>query len=60
MTVFIPGNMEHGVSNHGTEDFRWLYVFPGRFEDVVYRFRGEGEAEGGDGGVGEGLVKGKL
>ena len=42
MTVLIPGDAEHGVSNEGSEDFRWLYVFPGRFEDVVYRFRNEG------------------
>jgi mannose-6-phosphate isomerase-like protein (cupin superfamily) len=42
MTVFIPGDAEHVVYNHGDEDFRWLYVFPGAFEDVVYRFRCEG------------------
>ncbi|KIW05695.1 uncharacterized protein PV09_03556 [Verruconis gallopava] len=42
MTVFIPGDAEHGVRNEGAEDFRWLYVFPGRFEDVEYRFRAEG------------------
>lgn len=42
MTVFIPGDAEHGVFNDGDEELRWLYVFPGAFEDVVYRFRCEG------------------
>jgi quercetin dioxygenase-like cupin family protein len=47
-TIFIPGDAEHGVYNPGTADFRWLYVFPGKFEDVVYQFRHEGVYEGGD------------
>jgi mannose-6-phosphate isomerase-like protein (cupin superfamily) len=42
MTVFIPGDAEHAVYNHGDENFRWLYMFPGPFEDVVYKFRCEG------------------
>jgi hypothetical protein len=41
MTVFIPGDAEHAVYNSGSEVFKWLYVFPGSFEDVVYRFKGE-------------------
>jgi mannose-6-phosphate isomerase-like protein (cupin superfamily) len=41
MTVFIPGDAEHAVYNFGTKVLKWLYVFPGRFEDVVYRFKGE-------------------
>lgn len=39
MTVWIPGNAEHGVFCGENEQLRWLYVFPeARFEDVVYRF----------------------
>lgn len=39
MTVWIPGNAEHGVFCGDGEQLRWLYVFPeARFEDVVYRF----------------------
>ncbi|KAH8599113.1 RmlC-like cupin domain-containing protein [Bisporella sp. PMI_857] len=42
-TVFIPGNAEHGIVNTGVIPLRWLYVFPtGSFQDVVYRFSGEG------------------
>lgn len=38
-TVFIPGDAEHGVVNHGDELFRLFYVFAAnRFEDVTYRF----------------------
>ncbi|KAF2425741.1 RmlC-like cupin, partial [Tothia fuscella] len=40
-TVFIPGDAEHAVRNEGVEELRWLYVFPGKFEDVVYSFRHE-------------------
>jgi mannose-6-phosphate isomerase-like protein (cupin superfamily) len=40
-TVFIPGDAEHAVFNFGTEELKWLYVFPGQFEDVIYRFRDE-------------------
>jgi quercetin dioxygenase-like cupin family protein len=58
MTVFIPGDAEHGVRNEDLEDFRWLYVFPGAFEEVEYRFRAEGaygtKTESGNG------VKAKL
>lgn len=42
VTVFIPGDAEHAVFNEGGEELRWLYVFPGAFGDVVYRFRCEG------------------
>lgn len=45
MTVFVPGNAEHGVLQDvslETDVFRWLYVFPSSFEDVVYKFRSEG------------------
>jgi mannose-6-phosphate isomerase-like protein (cupin superfamily) len=42
MTLFIPGDAEHAVLNRGQESLRWLYVFPGEFEQVVYRFRGDG------------------
>lgn len=39
MTIWIPGNAEHGVFCGDGEQLRWFYVFPeGRFEDVVYRF----------------------
>lgn len=39
MTVWIPGNAEHGVFCGDGEQLQWFYVFPeGRFEDVVYRF----------------------
>jgi mannose-6-phosphate isomerase-like protein (cupin superfamily) len=41
-TVFIPGDAEHAVRNEGSVDFKWLYVFPGTFEEVEYRFRHEG------------------
>jgi mannose-6-phosphate isomerase-like protein (cupin superfamily) len=40
-TLLIPGDAEHGVFNYGSEDLKWLYVFPGKFEDVIYRFKGE-------------------
>jgi mannose-6-phosphate isomerase-like protein (cupin superfamily) len=56
MTVFIPGDAEHGVRNEGAEDFKWLYVFRGQFEDVEYRFR----AEGAYGTKSEKDVKAKL
>ena len=55
MTLFVPGDAEHGVMADASEKgevCRWLYVFPGKFEDVVYRFRSEGAY--GDG------VKAKL
>ncbi len=42
MTVLIPGNAEHGVRNEGVDDFKWLYIFPGQFEDVEYMLRAEG------------------
>lgn len=39
MTVWIPGNAEHGVFCGEDEQLKWFYVFPeGSFEDVVYRF----------------------
>lgn len=45
MTVFVPGDAEHGVirdvSGEG-EVCRWLYVFPSAFGDVVYKFGSEG------------------
>lgn len=56
MTVFIPGDAEHAVFNEGAEVLRWFYVFPERFERVVYRFRGEGC--GGE--MGEVIGKAKL
>lgn len=59
MTVFVPGDVEHGVRNEGGEEFRWLYVFPGKFEEVEYRFREEGEYEVGE-KEGKGAVKAKL
>lgn len=45
MTIYIPGDAEHGVTKDLSEEgdvCRWLYVFPSRFEDVEYRFRSEG------------------
>lgn len=39
MSVFIPGDAEHGVENSGAEMLKIFYVFPtDRFGDVVYRF----------------------
>lgn len=39
MTVFIPGDAEHGVANDSDEVLRLFYVFAtDRFSDVVYRF----------------------
>jgi len=39
MSVFIPGDAEHGVHNPGSETLKIFYVFPtDRFGDVVYRF----------------------
>lgn len=41
MTIWVPGNAEHGVFCGDSEELRWFYVFPeGSFEDVVYRFTG--------------------
>lgn len=38
-TVFIPGDAEHGVVNHGDPQLRLFYCFAAdRFSDVVYRF----------------------
>ena len=45
MTIFVPGDAEHGVVKDLSEEgevCRWLYVFPSKFEDVVYKFRSEG------------------
>lgn len=43
VTLFIPGDAEHGVFCKEGEELTWLYVFPeGCFEDVVYRFTNEG------------------
>lgn len=37
--VFIPGDAEHGVFNHESEEFKFLYCFGvDSFQDVVYRF----------------------
>lgn len=39
MTVFIPGNAEHGIRNESGAILKFFYVFPtGSFVDVVYRF----------------------
>ncbi|KAE8332663.1 RmlC-like cupin [Aspergillus sergii] len=41
--VFIPGGMEHSVTNNEEEELKWLYVFPAtKFSDVVYHFTGNG------------------
>jgi mannose-6-phosphate isomerase-like protein (cupin superfamily) len=41
-TVFIPGDVKHGIVNTGMGDLRWFYVFPtGAFGDVLYRFEDE-------------------
>ncbi|KAK2606516.1 hypothetical protein N8I77_005259 [Diaporthe amygdali] len=46
MTVWIPGNAEHGVFCGDGEELRWLYVFPeGSFEDVVYHFSGPAQQD---------------
>ena len=37
--VFIPGDCEHGIRNHGTEPLRFLYAFAvDSFGDIEYRF----------------------
>jgi oxalate decarboxylase/phosphoglucose isomerase-like protein (cupin superfamily) len=41
--VYIPGDAEHGIWNTGEDELTWLYVFAADgFEDVVYRFSGDG------------------
>lgn len=36
---FIPGNAVHGISNPGTQEVEWLYVFPtDSFGEVIYHF----------------------
>ncbi|KAK6837810.1 hypothetical protein RU639_001680 [Aspergillus parasiticus] len=41
--VFIPGGMEHSVTNTEAEELKWLYVFPEtKFSDVVYHFTRNG------------------
>ncbi|KAF7590992.1 hypothetical protein BBP40_002186 [Aspergillus hancockii] len=41
--VFIPGDMEHSVTNNEEDEFKWLYVFPEtNFSDVIYQFTGVG------------------
>ena len=38
-TVFIPGDVEHGIRNTGAAPLRFFYVFPvGAFTDIEYRF----------------------
>jgi quercetin dioxygenase-like cupin family protein len=37
--VFIPGNVEHGIQNTGTDDLRLFFAFAvGSSSDIVYRF----------------------
>lgn len=39
VSVFIPGNAEHGIRNDGTEPLRIYYVLTAdRFSDIEYRF----------------------
>jgi mannose-6-phosphate isomerase-like protein (cupin superfamily) len=40
-TVFIPGDVEHGIRATGQEPLRFFYAFAvDSFEDVEYRFSG--------------------
>ncbi len=40
--VFIPGDLEHGIRNTGSEPLRFFYVFAvSSFADVDYRFSAE-------------------
>ena len=41
--VFIPGDLEHGIRNTGTEPLRFFYAFAvGSFADIEYRFSADG------------------
>ncbi|KAE8389363.1 hypothetical protein BDV23DRAFT_184441 [Aspergillus alliaceus] len=41
--VFIPGDVEHSVTNNEKEELKCLYVFPAtKFSDIVYHFAGTG------------------
>jgi mannose-6-phosphate isomerase-like protein (cupin superfamily) len=40
--VFIPGNLEHGIRNTGSEPLRMFYAFAvDAFADIEYRFSAE-------------------
>lgn len=39
MSVFIPGNAEHALSNTGAHSLRFIYVFPAdSFQQIHYTF----------------------
>jgi mannose-6-phosphate isomerase-like protein (cupin superfamily) len=43
-SVFIPGDVEHGIRNTGPGQLRFFYAFAvGSFADIAYRFSAEGD-----------------